>query len=84
LPACGRDWGRLEAGTRTAAAQGRTRRGRGGIAVRARYGCAWCPPFPIDRHLDPARRRRWLPTIGRAGGPVGSNWRGGGWLRPVH
>ena len=35
------------------------------------------PPLPITRHLSPARRRRWLPTIGRAGGAIGSKGIGG-------
>jgi len=55
---------------RTARRADENRRRRGAIAVRARRGCAWSPPVPIDRHLGPARRRRWLPTIGRAGGSV--------------
>src|SRR6266481_4751035 len=43
--------GELEAGKRALPPRNGASRRRGTIAVRSRCGCAWRPPFPIDRHL---------------------------------
>ena len=76
-PGAGAIEGELEAGKRALPPRNGASRRRGTIAVRSRCGYAWRPPFPST--ATSARRRRWLPTIGRAGGSVGSKEQGKDW-----
>jgi hypothetical protein len=50
-PGAGAMEGELEAGKRALPPRNGASRRRGTIAVRSRCGCAWRPPFPINRHL---------------------------------